>query len=261
VPHAVDWAERVAAASRAWVWVPETAIRAETREYLLVRFPDYAEHRLVLLDFRPEGDPATLTDEVLARAREFEEPELVWWVKLGSPGGMDELVRSRGGVLDETLDVLALDLASGTPDLGTPSVELRWTTDKQTLRDAYRVLKVVFGGDVPPEQRLRIESDQVRRDVEAGRGGGVVAYLDDEPVGTGGLTVAGDVGRLWSGSVVEGHRGRGVYRALLTARLEYAVRHGATMALVKGRVETSGPILRRAGLTAHGQERSYRVLL
>jgi hypothetical protein len=33
------------------------------------------------------------------------------------------------------------------------------------------------------------------------------------------------------------------------------------MALVKGRVETSGPILRRAGFVAHGQERSYRVPL
>jgi hypothetical protein len=35
--------------------------------------------------------------------------------------------------------------------------------------------------------------------------------------------------------------------------------HGATLALVKGRVETSGPILRRAGFTAYGEERSYCV--
>jgi GNAT superfamily N-acetyltransferase len=198
---------------------------------------------------------------VLARAREFEEPELVWWVKLDAPPGMDELVQARGGVLDETLDVLALDLAPGLPDLGEHEVTLRWTTDEPTLRHAYEVLKVVFGGDVPPDQRLRVESDQVGRDVERGRGGGVVAYLDDAPVGTGGITVADDVGRLWSGSVLEEHRGRGVYRAMLAARLEYAVRHGATMALVKGRVETSGPILRRAGFVAHGQERSYRVPL
>ena len=30
------------------------------------------------------------------------------------------------------------------------------------------------------------------------------------------------------------------------------------LALVKGRVETSGPILRRAGFTAYGDERCYR---
>jgi GNAT superfamily N-acetyltransferase len=257
----VEWAERVARGSRAWVWVPESAIRAETREYLLVRFPDYFEHRLVLLDFRPAREAEIVVEEVLARAREFEEPELLWWVKLGSPDGMDDLVRARGGALEETLDVLALDLAPGTPDLGSHDVTLRWTTDEETLRHAYQVLKVVFGGEVPPDQRLRVEIEQVRRDVERGRGGGVVAYRDQEPIGTGGITVADNVGRLWSGSVLENHRGRGVYRALLAARLEYAAAHGATMALVKGRVETSGPILRRAGFVAHGRERSYRVPL
>ena len=79
--------------------------------------------------------------------------------------------------------------------------------------------------------------------------------LDGEPVGTGGITIADGVGRLWSGSVLEQHRGRGVYRALLAARLAYAVAHGCTMGLVKGRVETSGPILRRAGFEVYGQER------
>ena len=45
------------AAASAFVWVPETAIRAETREFLLVRFPDYFEHHLVLAAFRPEREP------------------------------------------------------------------------------------------------------------------------------------------------------------------------------------------------------------
>ncbi len=256
----MGWTERVAEAS-GFVWVPETATRVETDEFLLVRFPDYFDHHLVLAGFRPEREPDEVADEVLAKAREFDEPELVWWVKLGAGAGADELVQARGGVLDETLDVLALDLAPGLPDLGEHALTLRWTTDEPTLRHAYDVLKVVFGGDVPSEHRLRVESEQVRRDVDTGRGGGLVAYLGDRPVGTGGVTVADDVARLWSGSVLEEHRGRGAYRALLAARLEYAARHGATMALVKGRVETSGPILRRAGFAAHGQERSYRVPL
>jgi len=48
---------------------------------------------------------------------------------------------------------------------------------------------------------------------------------------------------------------------VLAARLAYAADHVATMALVKGRVETSGPILRRAGFEAFGKERSYRLPL
>jgi hypothetical protein len=61
--------------------------------------------------------------------------------------------------------------------------------------------------------------------------------------------------------VIPEARGRGAYRAVLDARLRYAVDHAATMALVKGRVATSGPVLRRAGFMAYGQERSYRLTL
>ena len=37
--------------------------------------------------------------------------------------------------------------------------------------------------------------------------------------------------------------------------------HGATMALVKGKMDTSAPILRRAGFAAYGQEPDYDILL
>jgi hypothetical protein len=69
------------------------------------------------------------------------------------------------------------------------------------------------------------------------------------------------VARLWGGGVVPEARGRGAYRAVLAERLRYACEQGATLALVKGRVETSGPVLRRAGFAAHGQERSYVLTL
>jgi hypothetical protein len=39
------------------------------------------------------------------------------------------------------------------------------------------------------------------------------------------------------------------------------VAHGATTALVKGKVDTSGPILRRAGFAAFGQEPVYGIPL
>ena len=52
-----------------------------------------------------------------------------------------------------------------------------------------------------------------------------------------------------------------VYRALLGARLSYAGEHGATMALVKGRTDTSGPILLRAGFAVYGEEPIYHLPL
>ena len=95
----------------------------------------------------------------------------------------------------------------------------------------------------------------------AGREGRVVAYDAGRAVGSGGVSIeAGDV-RLWGGGVLEDARGRGVYRALLAERLAEGVRRGAGLAIVKGRVETSGPILRRAGFHVFGREVSCTIAL
>jgi GNAT superfamily N-acetyltransferase len=119
----------------------------------------------------------------------------------------------------------------------------------------------VFGGSMPPKERLAEEAERDGATVRAGDGGIVVAYVDGAPVGSAGVAMACGVARLWGGAVLEAARGQGVYRALVAARLKYGVTHGATMGLVKGRVDTSGPILRRAGFAAYGQETSYRVPL
>jgi hypothetical protein len=260
-------ADKVVAASNAWVWVPDNATTEATPEYLLVRFPDYFDHPLELLRFSPaEASAAGLAaavETVLDRARQFGLPHLYWWVKLDSPPEVADLLLARGATVDETLDVLAVDLRQGPPELLPPvtDVTLRWATEVATHRDGTQVGVTVFGGSMPPEERL---ADEAKRDcatVKAGDGGMVVAYVDDAPVGSAGLAMADGVARLWGGAVVEAARGQGVYRALLGARLKYGAAHGATMGLVKGRVTTSGPILRQAGFSVHGQEISYRVPL
>jgi hypothetical protein len=43
----------------------------------------------------------------------------------------------------------------------------------------------------------------------------------------------------------------------LAERLRLAREHGATLALVKGRILTSGPTLLRAGFADYGEERCY----
>jgi hypothetical protein len=93
---------------------------------------------------------------VLDRARRFGLPNLHWWVRLDSPPEVADLLVARGGTVDKTLDVLAVDLSRGAPDL-LPSVRevtLRWATDVSTLRDGTQVGVTVFGGSMPPEERL-----------------------------------------------------------------------------------------------------------
>jgi GNAT superfamily N-acetyltransferase len=254
-------ADVVAAESRAWVWVPPNSVKVETDEYLLVRMPEWFAIPLELLRLDPRRPADAVVDEMLGKARAFGQPFVNCWVKLHNDPTLDQVFLDRGGVLDETLDVLALDLGDGLPDLGPIGhVELRWALDIATMRDSMHVGAEVFGDAMPPEREIAEETDRALKDFEAGSGS-VVAYLDGVPVGSGGLSLVNGVARLWGGAVREDARGRGAYRAILDARLRRGAARGAHMALVTGRVQTSGPILRRAGFERYGEERSYRVPL
>jgi GNAT superfamily N-acetyltransferase len=260
-------ASSVAAASRAWVWIPDVATVTETDEYTIVRAPDYFPHPLTVAAFRPDGaGPGGLAGAVAAvldRAREFGLPELQWHVLLGSPPGLAEELASHGGTVQVSLDVLARELRSGAPDLPPPAadVTVRWATDVATARDSQAVAVATFGGSAPPDERVAQIAADNAASVPAGTAGMVVAYLGGAPVGAGGLAIVDGVARLWGGAVVEPARGQGVYRALLAARLAYAVSHGASMALVRARTDTSGPILLRAGFAGYGNEPIYHIPL
>jgi GNAT superfamily N-acetyltransferase len=251
----------VVRATNAWLYVPEGAPTIETEDYLLVRFPDHYANPLELVRFSPRRPLPEVVAEVLDRARGFGLPSLVWRVRLDTPPGVEELLVELGGTIDETLDIFALDLTQGLPEIETHEVELRWATDVATARDALAIGVEIFGGSMPPDQDVYRSAAREAVGLTVGRGGSVVAYLDGMPVGTGGIASRGPAAGLWGGAVREGFRGRGIYRAMLAARLEYAAAHEMTMALVKGRVQTSGPILRRAGFGVYGQERSYRLTL
>ena len=242
-------AARVVAASIAMTWVPDTATSEETEEYRLVRLPDYFDPPLRLLRFSPAGPVEPAMAAVLDRARQFGLPELQWTVQPDSPP-VASLLEARGATVAETLDVLALDLSLGAPALPPPDldVEVRWATDLQTITDSIELAADVFGGSVPPQQRLVELANRDSAAVPGGRGGMVVAYAGETPLGAGGV-------------VRPAARGRGVYRATLAARLDYSAAHGATMALVNALVDSSGPILRQAGFAAYGRQLSYRVPL
>lgn len=253
--------EEVATASAAWVWIPDVAVTVETDEYLVVRYPDWFEEPLMLTRLRPRRPAAVVVDEALEQAARLGPPEVLCWVTPDVDPGVEALLAQRGTPA-HAVDVLARDLVTGGPAPHVPDgVELRWVSDVATLRDHEEVGAEVFGGDLPPADHLEQEAARAALGFATGESGRVVAYREGRPVGSAGLTLTDGVARLWGGAVREQHRRRGIYRALLDVRLAWSVEHGARLALVKGRVETSAPILRRSGFAAYGQERSYRVRL
>lgn len=254
----------VLARAAAWVWVPEGALVAHSDEYLVVGYGDWFADPTQAFRLDSERSAADLVEEVLGVAAGWGRPSVTFsGLHDGTrPDDLENHLRDRGAELVEEYAVAALDLSRGLPDLDVPSgIEVREVVDLASRRDLDRVDVAVFGGEPLDDEGLLAGLERERAsDLVAPRW---VAYLGGDPVGAAGCTLVGeprvDTVRLWGGGVLERHRGRGVYRALLDRRLRVAADAGAGLALVKGRLETSAPVLRRAGFTEHGRERSWRL--
>jgi Acetyltransferase (GNAT) family len=109
----------------------------------------------------------------------------------------------------------------------------------------------------PDDVELASQLDEAIGDLATWSSFRVVAFIGGQPVSTGGCSLAGEVAQLWGAVTLPAARGRGSYRTVLAERLRLAGEHGATLALVKGRVLTSAPILLRAGFADYGEERCY----
>ena len=247
--------------ARAWVWVPPDSVDEVTDEYRYVRYPSRTAVQWSQTD-RPVDD---LIDELLARVARDSRPQLRWWVSdATSPADTEAALARRGFLQVETVEVLARELTGAgegaVPDLDLPDdVKIVPVVDEPTLRAAAALDAAVFDWAPMTEAQAQAELDEIERGLATGhwRVLRFVATLDGEPIGTAGSTLAGPAVRLWGACVLPAARGRGAYRALLAARLRWALEEGASMALVKGRTVTSAPVLRRAGFAAYGTERCW----
>jgi hypothetical protein len=102
-----------------------------------------------------------------------------------------------------------------------------------------------------PEERRALNRPRLREDFDESQRGGIpagfLASIDGRPAGTA-LAVPSDRGVfLIGGATARWARGRGVYRALVRARWEYAVERGAPALVTHAKPHTSYPILRRLG--------------
>ena len=287
---ALRWtADAVRQAAAEWVWVPQTADQILTSEYQLIAYPPHFQHPTQVAWSKSERPVAEIIDEVTAQVRRWGRDTVYWWVRADTgPRGTEAGLRSRGATVAETVTVLAYDLADSLPDLGLPgglasplfaslplaarpdgdagSTDVAWLAsaraelvrNEHTLRASNLV-----NAEVWDDHRERTaagfaaELADVRAALEIWDDFRMVVYADGQPAAAGGCGLVDGVGRLWGAGTRPAFRRRGMYRVLLAARMAVAREHGATLALVKGRIDTSGPILQRCGFTAYGEERSY----
>jgi len=115
-------------------------------------------------------------------------------------------------------------------------------------------------GDVPFGEPSGIDALRERRFANHRATAGrhlLLATIDGEPAGSGSLTLVGpEAGIINGGSVRPRFRGRGVYRALVSARLKIARDAGAAGLIVWGG-HMSAPILARLGFETVSWRRFY----
>ncbi|MFE6735532.1 GNAT family N-acetyltransferase [Microbacterium sp. NPDC057650] len=242
-------------ASAVWVWFPRGS-EQENTELQLVRYPARFGGGVRASQVRSASDAAAVVDHAIERTRAWGETRLTFWTSPADRPDLEEQLRRRGAVHDDTVTVFARPIP-GDP-IETPAdaaVEVVRTLDQ--VRDVDLVNVPVWGQQPLDDDGLQRELAEVTTALEAGEGARVLARLDGRPVSTGGCTIVDGFVRLWGAATRAEYRGRGAYRAVLAERLRVGAELGATTALVKGRVSTSAPILSRAGFTQYGDERSY----
>jgi len=244
-------------------WSPDGATEVLTDDYRLIRYPDWALDPAFpaaqITRSRTGRGVAEIIDEVAARVRRWHLPGVAWWVSSETvPPDTEAVLRARGGKRIDAVRILARELDGGPADLAVPAdVSVELVAGERAFLAASMITVRGWGRKEPASDTLAREFAETVRDLETWSSFRILASVGGEPAACGGCTLRGEVAHLWGAVTLREYRRRGAYRAVLAERLRLARIHGATLALVKGRVETSGPILLRAGFAEYDEERCY----
>ena len=254
---------RVLDAMVAMEWSPDGAIEVRTDDYRLIRYPDWALDPTFpaaqVTRSRTGRSVAEIIDEVATQVRRWRLPGVAWRVSSETwPPDTEATLRARGGKRIDAVRILARELDGDPADLAVPAdVHVELVAGERAFRAASLITMRVWGRKEPSDEALAREFAEAIRDLQTWSSFRLLASLGGEPVACGGCTLHADVAHLHGAVTLREYRRRGAYRAVLAERLRLARSHGATLALVKGRTETSGPILLRAGFAEYDEERSY----
>ena len=208
-----------------------------------------AVHRIRL------GDVAAAVAWTREECRRRGVETVEWWAGWhAEPAGLGERLLSLGLAPDEPPALTGMSCVLAPPP-GPGEVEVRLI---ETIDEQLAALEIDWDvWQVPAEERVK------RREVERGRFEALravsqhyAAYLDGRLVGFGRGEFLDSGIALMGGAVLPEGRGRGVYRTLVRARWEHAVRRGTPLLVVQAG-PMSEPILTGLGFESHGELRLY----
>ncbi|MDR6866661.1 hypothetical protein J2Y69_001254 [Microbacterium resistens] len=252
--HSVD---QILRASAAWVWLPRGS-ESEDEHLQLVRYPSRFGGGVRASMVDSPDDPAAVVDHAIQRTRAWGETRLTFWVGAADSPDVEEELRHRGAVHDDTVTVFVRPI-DAEPVAFPSNVTTEIVRTPEQVREVDAINVPVWEQQPLDAAGLAEELAEVTSSLESGVGARVLARIDGRPASTGGCTIVDGFLRLWGAATPAELRGRGAYRAVLARRLRFGAENGAATALVKGRVATSAPILARSGFTRYGEDRSYTL--
>jgi hypothetical protein len=141
----------------------------------------------------------------------------------------------------------------------TPEMKVSIVNDQASFRALTEVETAGWGRNRPSSEVLGEEWERIRGDLASSSAFALVATVNGIPASVGRCGLFGPVVRLFGAVTLPVFRGRGLYREIVTARCRLGMEHGATLAMTKGRPETSAPILIQAGFLPFQTERCWRL--
>jgi hypothetical protein len=270
--------------SERWVHVPREGKRIEDGRRLLVFLPDpWGMGRVWRSRAADEEGADDLIKETVGEVRAAGGGRVVWHTgDRVAPLFMDKCLARHGFRTTEELEVLAFFLVEGReqrlPRMGvSENLSVGLVRDARALRKALRVDSEVFRSPPPSggefsEYEGELEKLRRReRGEPTSEGASIamrfVACMSPPPqpgeedqcdiVAAAGAQVVGETLRVWGAATRPAFRGRGAYGALVLERCRVGRHLGATLALAKANVATSGPMLKRAGFRPIGTERRH----
>lgn len=197
--------------------------------------------------------------DVIREARAIVAPHhlLFFWTldpDTEPPDFADHLSR-HGVTFDSDVAVMVLPIEAEVTAPDVAGLEIHDAlSDPELFRAAAAVNSEAFGS---PTAKAAVIERRRQSQLAAGNRRMLLATLDGEPAGSAGLSLYPPAGAIINaGAVREKFRGRGVYRAMVAARLAMAREAGVSGLMVWGG-HMSAPLLARLGFETVGWRKFY----
>lgn len=194
----------------------------------------------IICDALPEGDAGAIIDEAIEQYRSLGL--LFRWTihPWTTPPDLGDRLARRGLVRSSSFAMARLTAGAGPADEGPITVE------HVDLTNVDEFTRVMAGGwESDPAQlhplHLRMLSDPANRNQL------FLARYEGAAAAVGCYIALGRSAYLIGAVVLSPHRGRGLYRALVNARMRHASTRGIELATSVAMADTSAPVLARLG--------------